>query len=85
MGEVSDLLHAEIVLPNDTLLTNQYAGLGVTFSGVWFNGCTACVTTSPTGAKPDVTNFFATQTGMFTPQTILTFSPDLRGTCDQTA
>jgi hypothetical protein len=56
---------SEIALADDTVLTGQFAGLGVAFSGFYYNGCAACVTTPPSGVKPDISNFFANNTVAF--------------------
>jgi hypothetical protein len=48
----------EIVLPDNTALTNQYAGLGVNFSGGFFyNPCPTCTVPPPNGAAPWITDF----------------------------
>lgn len=48
----------EVPLANGTVMNNQYAGLGVSLSGFYYNGCTGCVDPSPNGQKPDITSFF---------------------------
>jgi hypothetical protein len=55
---------SEVALANDTPMSIQFAGLGVSnFTGLWYNGCPGCVTTPPDGAKPDLANFFNNDTG----------------------
>ncbi len=53
----------EVVLPDSTALTNQYAAYGVSFSGLFYNPCSGCVTLP---AKPDVGNFSFSNTSSFT-------------------
>lgn len=48
---------SEVVLPSGTALTNQYGSLGINFTGLYYDPCPSCVTTLPTGAKPDAGNF----------------------------
>lgn len=47
----------EVALTNGTVLDDQYAAFGVTFDGLFYNGCPTCVTARPGGTKPDITNF----------------------------
>ena len=73
----NDIDFTEIVLSNSTALTDQYSRLGVSFSGVFYNGCPNCVLTQPTGAKPDIGNFANSATGSFTSTTTIDFTNDV--------
>jgi hypothetical protein len=73
---------SEMAVPADAALTNQFAALGVTFSGFFYNGCDAsCATARPAGAKPDITNFNNEEfvTGPFSPIASLSFAAPVRG------
>lgn len=59
----STITFSEIVLPNNTSLTNQYASLGVTFSGgFYYNGCPTCTVPPPNGVAPWIDDFSGTDT-----------------------
>ena len=76
----STITFSEIVLANNTALTNQYAGLGVTFSGgYYYNGCPGCVTAPPTGAKPDITDFPNSDTTLGSTLTTISLSSPSNG------
>ena len=50
---------SEVAVADGAVLTNQFLSLGISFSGLYFNPCPTCVTTAPTGSKPDAGNFLA--------------------------
>ncbi len=50
---------SEVAVANGAVLTNQFLSLGISFSGLYFNPCPTCLTTEPTGSKPDAGNFSA--------------------------
>ena len=74
VSPTDDINFSEIALGNFALLTNQYSGLGVQFSGVWYNGCTECVVASPDGAHPDIANFNNNDVFGFTSATTILFA-----------
>ena len=76
----STITFSEIVLPDGTLLTNQYAGLGVTFAGgFYYNGCPTCVTAPPDGVKPDITDFPNSDTSLGSTLTTISLSNPVNG------
>lgn len=83
---ISTITFSEVSLPNNTALTNQFASFGVSsFSGVFYNGCTQCVTTPPSGAKPDIGNFTRNNTSAFTRAQDISFTSGLDGAAFQFA
>jgi hypothetical protein len=71
---------SEIVLADNTLLTNQYAGLGVTFSGgYYYNGCPTCVDPPPNGMKPQISDFPGSSTDLGSLLTTISLSSPSNG------
>lgn len=76
----STITFGEIVLPNNAPLTNQYASLGVTFSGgFYYNPCPACAIPPPTGAAPWITDFPSSDTPLGSALTTISFSGPIDG------
>lgn len=65
---------SEIILADNTALGSQYSGLGVGFSGLYYNGCPDCITIA---AKPDIGNFRDDDISIFNAATALLFQEDL--------
>lgn len=68
----------EIALANNTVMSNQYASLGISsVSGLFYNGCeNNCVTTPPSGTHPELSNFSNTNTGAYTSLSDIIFGAD---------
>ena len=86
IGPASTIFFNEVILPDNTPLTNEYAGLGVSsFSGFFFNPCTTCVQTPPSGSDPDIGNFANNNTSIFTGLQAIEFTSALNGAAFQFA
>src|SRR5271167_1751197 len=76
----STITFSEIILPDNTPLTNQYAGLGVTFSGgYYYNGCPTCVDPPPNGSHPQISDFPGTSTDMGSLLTTISLNSPVNG------
>lgn len=64
---------SEIALAGSSILTDQYASLGVGFTGLYYNGCPTCIGI-PT--KADIGNFRNSETDVFNPEASLLFLQD---------
>lgn len=73
-------------MADDTPLTNQFAGFGVSFSDLFYNACpTTCVVTPPSGAKPDIGNFPNANSEAFVASSTLFFAAPVGGAAFQWA
>ena len=77
------LTFSEVVLADNTPLTNQYSTLGVTFANFFYNPCQACAKIPPDGVTPDIGNFFGgvptTATGPYNTSLSIVFSAPVTG------
>jgi hypothetical protein len=77
---------SEVAVADNTPLTTQFAGFGVTFSDLFYNACPAsCVVTPPSGAKPDIENFPDANSEAFVPSSTLSFTAPVDGAAFQWA
>jgi hypothetical protein len=77
---------SEVAVPDNTPLTSQFAGFGVSFSGLFYNACpTACVVTPPSGVKPDIGNFPAAIGEGLVASSTLSFAAAVHGAAFQWA
>lgn len=65
---------SEVAVANDAALTSQFSPLGVSFANLFYNGCTGCVVTPPTGSKPDIGNFNYGNTSVFNTVSSMSFT-----------